>query len=299
MTTLRLKRYTYHATVTRTIELPEYAGSTLRGAFGHHLKRISCMTRQTDCTNCPLWKTCPYPAIFSPPAEHTDTNSLPPSYIIEAPKWGSPTLEAGETLIFKQTLFGAALKHLALIAFTWQQTLADKIARGAAELTNIHLDDGSPILKNDRLTEHDQNTHLPTLPDSDRARLTLHTPMRLQKNKRPLNAEDITAGLLLSHQIRRNQLIERTHHIGLPEHLTQTPVQYDDHAHIGEQNLHWQNWQRYSNRQGQYMKMGGLIGQIQLEGLTHHDQQHLQIGQWLHIGKETVFGLGQYQHSPQ
>ena len=51
---LPLARYRFHWRVSAPIHLPAYAGSMLRGAFGHALRRLACMTRQADCAACPL-----------------------------------------------------------------------------------------------------------------------------------------------------------------------------------------------------------------------------------------------------
>lgn len=50
-------RFTFR--VTMPIHFPEYAGSMIRGAFGNALRRTACMTHQSDCKSCPLYRTCP------------------------------------------------------------------------------------------------------------------------------------------------------------------------------------------------------------------------------------------------
>ena len=57
---LSLGRYRLDWRVTRSIRLPDYAGSMLRGAFGHALRSIGCITREKDCAACPLRRDCPY-----------------------------------------------------------------------------------------------------------------------------------------------------------------------------------------------------------------------------------------------
>lgn len=60
-------RYEFVFGVTTPIRSPEYAGSMIRGAFGRALRKTACMTRQSDCKSCPLYRTCPYTAIFEAP----------------------------------------------------------------------------------------------------------------------------------------------------------------------------------------------------------------------------------------
>ena len=49
LNSLPIVRYQFTFTVTEAIQLPEYAGSTLRGAFGRALRKIACMTKQAEC----------------------------------------------------------------------------------------------------------------------------------------------------------------------------------------------------------------------------------------------------------
>ena len=56
-----LARYRFEFQATRPIRLPDYAGSMLRGAFGHALRKLACMTKQKDCAGCPLFRVAPTP----------------------------------------------------------------------------------------------------------------------------------------------------------------------------------------------------------------------------------------------
>ena len=62
--------------------------------------------------------------------------------------------------------------------------------------------------------------------------------------------------------------------------------------------LRWWDWQRYSARQQTTMNLGGLVGSFELSGDSEIIQKFLpllKIGEWLHVGKGTTFGLGKYQ----
>ena len=64
--TFPLARYRFEWRATRSMRLPDYAGSMLRGAFGHALRKLACMTKQKECDGCSLIASCPYPAVFAP-----------------------------------------------------------------------------------------------------------------------------------------------------------------------------------------------------------------------------------------
>jgi CRISPR-associated endoribonuclease Cas6 len=63
-------------------------------------------------------------------------------------------------------------------------------------------------------------------------------------------------------------------------------------------NLVWKDWERYSQRQDTKMNMGGFLGDITFEGDLYEFMPFLKLGEYLHIGKGTVFGMGKYEIMP-
>lgn len=59
-----------------------------------------------------------------------------------------------------------------------------------------------------------------------------------------------------------------------------------------EQDLHFYDINRYSNRQHTKMQFGGVIGQMRVFGLDERSVKLLQLAQITGVGKSTVFGLG-------
>lgn len=55
-------RYRFGWRITRALRLPDYAGSMLRGAFGHALRKVACLTKQKACDGRPLLGACAYSA---------------------------------------------------------------------------------------------------------------------------------------------------------------------------------------------------------------------------------------------
>jgi hypothetical protein len=86
---LPVARYTFSFRMQDELRLPQFAGSLLRGQFGASLKRIACMTGLPECPGCPLYRTCPYPAIFETPAPPAHAlqrfSQVPNPYVIEPP----------------------------------------------------------------------------------------------------------------------------------------------------------------------------------------------------------------------
>ncbi len=72
-----------------------------------------------------------------------------------------------------------------------------------------------------------------------------------------------------------------------------------DQVEIEATALRWVEWTRYSSRQRTHMQLGGLLGQLRLSGPGVAPLWPLiALGQWLHLGKNTSFGLGRYRVTP-
>jgi len=60
-------------------------------------------------------------------------------------------------------------------------------------------------------------------------------------------------------------------------------------------DLKWFDWERYSARQDTRMKLGGVIGRIAFKGEIGEFMPFIKLGEFLHVGKGTTFGLGKYE----
>jgi CRISPR-associated endoribonuclease Cas6 len=63
---------------------------------------------------------------------------------------------------------------------------------------------------------------------------------------------------------------------------------------IIKSDTHWFDWQRYSTRQEEWMSLGGVTGTVSYEGGLSDFILLLRLGEYVHVGKGTSFGLGKY-----
>jgi hypothetical protein len=302
-------RYRFDCQVVSPIRLPEYAGSTLRGALGHALKKTACMTRQSDCKTCPLYRSCPYPAIFAPPPPETHSlqkfSEIPAPFIVEPPAWGERHYGKDDILSFEFILIGRALAQLPLIVYAWQRALATGIAKGdgTAKLVRVSLIETHAETTIYSQEEGQIKPHTAEVisarsenqqADTQHISLQIETPLRIQHNGHPKHPNELTSRDLLITLLRRIALISEFH-VGQKLEL--------DFQELGEAATHitsdkqltWRDWTRYSNRQKQEMTLGGVMGGWQLKGNLKPFVPILELGQWLHIGKNASFGLGRYR----
>ncbi|SBT04756.1 conserved hypothetical protein [Candidatus Accumulibacter aalborgensis] len=306
-TSFPVARYRFEFQASQAIRLPAYSGSMLRGAFGHALRQLACMTRQKECAGCPLIGSCPYPAVFAPPAPATHRlqkfSQIPAPYVIEPPAWGSRVLAAGETLAFHQVLIGRALHELPLIILAWRRALARGIGAGDGTAELIHVVHCGERTEQEihrpeigTIAEHAQAISLRSddEPAMTNAILCFATPLRLQHNGHALPPEKVHARTLLMALARRASLLAEFHSAGpLVDDFSALSAACGDIRE--EKSLTWLDWTRFSSRQQQKMSLGGVIGTWRLEGQLAPFAALLQLGEWLHVGKEAAFGLGRYR----
>ena len=313
-TSLPLARYRFTAVVQQPLQLPDYAGSLLRGQFGAALRQVACMTRQPTCPGCPLLQTCPYTRIFEAPApgkgQHAlqDFSQIPNPYVMEPPAAGARVLATGEELVFHLVLVGHAIDQLALILFALQRALAQGLTRQRVPADLLRVDwvdaSGAPhaVWSNQHpvLAGHNATLTVPDAPSSagdEGLTLHIHTPLRLQHQGQPLGVAQLTPRALVAALARRIALLMELHAGQSAWGESAKQLSHQAETLRDRRALRWQDWTRYSSRQQQAMTLGGVLGQWTL----HADAATLAtlwpwlwLGQWLHVGKNATMGLGAY-----
>jgi hypothetical protein len=304
-TTVPVARYRFSFRMQDELRLPNYSGSLLRGNFGAALRRTACMTGLPVCAGCPLYRTCPYPAIFETPAPDTHAlqrfSQVPNPYVVEPPPLGTRYVPAGEIFSFALVLVGRALDQLPLIVYALQRAFGSGIGRlrARASLADIALEgpDGAESVwdaESSSLDTHEQKLSLPFLPPIDTVTLRIVTPLRLQSQGHRVPLDRLQPRTLFAALLRRTSLLFELH-AALPglagdaRRLTAAAANL-----IDEHRLQWKDWTRFSSRQDQEMTLGGVIGEWTLSGDLEKLLPWFWLGQWLHVGKNATMGMGRY-----
>ncbi|OFC30730.1 CRISPR system precrRNA processing endoribonuclease RAMP protein Cas6 [Acidithiobacillus caldus] len=228
--------------------------------------------------------------------------SAPHPLVIEAP-WGGRGLTPGETFTFSMVVMGKAQHALPLIVLAWARACADGLGgnRARAELVGYRSEESASWQSPAAATGYTAaSVHLPERP-SGPLLLRFTTPFRARKDGILCSAKELRFREFIAHLQRRWGLLQAFHGAGERwEWDYDGALRQADRMVWESLDAHWVDWTRYSSRQKQSMKLGGVLGtyRIPAEAVTAF-WPLLYLGQWTHVGKNASFGLGQYTLSPE
>lgn len=293
--------------------LPPFQGSMLRGAFGHALRRTVCaMGPDQPCVSCPLRHACPYTRLFEPYVEgepppflHGIDQAVRP-YVFE-PRGEGGRLRPGDPLRFDLLLFGQAvdLQAYAFLAVERMARAGLGSRRSRFQLVRVEAPapDGN-VLELFVAGSPPAVTPAPAMTPGEpvfqggAAVVDLVTPLRVKVRDRLTDRPSFRD--LAFNMLRR--ILELAHF-----HVPGVAVDWSFHAYlegadqvrVTSADLRWHDWERWSQRQQTAMKLGGIVGQLVLEGDQLASFLPLLGGaEVVHVGKGATFGLGRIEVKP-
>jgi hypothetical protein len=303
---LAFARYRVTFEAVEPLILPEYLGSTLRGAFGHAFRRLCCLARPGE--ECPAPESCPYHLVFEtappPDAEALRTHEeIPRPFVIAPPPASAERYPIGSAVAFDLTLIGRAREYLPHFVVTLREV--DRIGRGRRRVALRRLDAVHPLTgARETVYTADESIVRPreaSLSLADCAALVCpEGPVRVTFTTQTRLKQDGTFARQPGFQLLFRRLLGRLS--ALARFHDKSPLDVDFRGLIeaaGAVRLihaetRWTRWARYSNRQHQRMEWEGLIGTAVYEGDLAPFWPYLVFGQWTHVGSSTTFGLGRY-----
>lgn len=304
-----LRRYRFEFQAIEPIELPPYSGSSWRGLLGYGLRRTVCVTRQQSCDSCLLRGSCAYSVLFESPSPGSHmqarTNAVPHPFVISPPVQEPRSIAAGASLRLGVTLVGRGLATLPYLIRGFELAGEQGIGKGHGRfaLSGVRLErvPGSDDWRLLYRAGEDRLQDVQPEPGSagtaeNRVWISLRTPLRIKREGRLIGPGEFTAQQMLQQLRWRIDALARLYG------EQKEPVDWSafdtaaQHVSLAEKRLIWRDWTRYSSRQKELMQMGGLMGDLRLEGEGLAALwPYLWIGQWLHLGKATSMGLGCYR----
>jgi hypothetical protein len=306
-----VSRYRITFKAIEQLDLPEYLGSTLRGAFGRAFRMLACPSRFDE--PCPIPSQCPYHLIFesSPPpdSEVLRTHEEIPRPFVIAPesieaRGARRVYDAGGELSFGLTLIGRAQEFFPYFVVAFREM--ERLGRGchAIALERIEALDANNIAARMVYNAGDnlvRGTATPlTFADCGREpcprgsiAIEFTTQTRLKHQGQFVRTPEFQ--ILFRRLLGRLSSLARFH-CGLPLEVDfKRLIDCACEIHLVRNDTRWVTWSRYSSRQERKMQWEGLVGSATYEGKLVPFWPYLVFGQHLHVGHGATFGLGRYR----
>lgn len=300
---LAIGRYRARFEADQPVRMSEFPGSAWRGALGHAMKRTVCMTRLPRCRECALYHSCAFPYFYDTPPPPAATKmrryeTAPHPFVLRPG-------EDGETeYVLDFTLIGQANRQLAL--FIHALTRAAEGRKGVAgnylRLLVVEQE-AAPLGSGAWHLIHRPGEALQALPPAQpeappvpaACHVSILSPLRVKRNGRHVGPGDFRFADLFGHLLRRVSMLTAFH--------TDTPLETDFRGLMAlarqveaHTELVWEDKPRYSRIQQAAMKLGGVVGSMDLSGVDLTPfWPYLWLGQWLHAGSGATMGLGCYR----
>lgn len=236
----------------------------------------------------------------------------PHPFVIEPPPEAATIYEPGTSFTFNLVLIGKGIDYFSYFIYAFEELgrLGLWRDRARCSLTEVCGESASPgeetwqtiyrgdqkVLTNGFLVRtgrdlFDDHAHVHDQPRE----VTLHllTPMRLRFDETLVNHLDFH--VLIRNLLRRLSALSYFHCGRQLDLDFKGLIARAQEVKVEKAELRWVDWTRYSNRQKRKIQMGGLIGQVTYTGPLAEILPFLRLGELVHLGKGTVFGLGQYQ----
>lgn len=307
-----VERFRFTLEAIEPLELPAYEGSALRGLLGHGLRQTVCVTRAKTCDGCLLLKSCPYPVVFESPALLASppqrSSHLPHPFVLELDPTKPRRHEPGSRFAFTLVLIGEARRALPYLIHAVDRAGERGLGRRHARFTLVSVEQETALGSNAwRPAFQPDGGSLDLLPPRKASpapapplvEMRFVTPVRLKRRGDLVTPDQFTLPdflRALRDRIWDLQVLYGSGWSGTPRRWIG-----DDRLAVDALalDLGWQDWTRYSSRQDALMQLGGLVGRAWVDGAAvSHLWRLLWLGQWVHVGKATSMGLGEYRLAP-
>lgn len=311
---VRIAKYRFILRPLEFIKLSSYAGSSLRKDFMPVFKQVTCLEPNDECKSCKVGIDCPYfvtmeSGIGVPDPDFKRYQTPPKPFIFEPPLKRKTFYSHNEELYFDLILIGKALEYFPYFAASLRRLGELGIGRnqGRYSLQKILAFDflkdevaGEFVFNSkDQAFDKDISVSISSLYEKfeketdsiESATISIVTPLRMKR----LGTENWH---LHFRALTRNILTRLAN-------LAFAYCDYEEFLHFPEliyhagavrtvkENFTWEDWRHPIMRNtNPSLRLGGFLGDISYEGNITELWPVLRLGEIIHIGKNTSFGLG-------
>jgi hypothetical protein len=290
------------------IYFPPYkSGNIVRGAFGSIFRKLVCIPSCRDAKICDVRTTCPYARVFEPQAARGEGPSgladWPRPFVFRASHLDGSTVRQGEAFHFDVHIFDVRDPGIEYFVLAFAQLAREGLGpgRACADLAAVdQLDLSGATVARVFDGERFQMRELaaPIAVDIreapgrvDRVRVRFVTPTELKSEHQV--AERPEFGILFGRLRNRISTLRTFYDSG--------PLEIDFRG-MGERaaavrmvkcDLTRMEVDRLSSRSGQRHPLGGFVGEVEYFGELAEFVGYLQLGKWVGVGRQTVWGKGE------
>jgi hypothetical protein len=282
------------------IYLSKFIISTIRGGFGYSFKKISCINKLKKCNECKFIKDCVYIRIFEPKIFNEERiKEIPRPFVFEYPPETKNVYEENEILKFNFIIFGNAIDFFPYFFLSFlnlgNEGLGSTREKFIIERINQIYPFEMNIFKNSegniKLPER-KEIELVEGKDIETLKIKFITPLKIKYEGKLVSYPEFH--IFIRAILRRISLLLK-YWCGFDGKIEfDEIIEKAKEVKISECKLKWFDYERYSTRQKERIKHGGIKGEIEYKGDIKEFMPLIEIGSHIHIGKNTSFGLGKY-----
>ncbi|MBN2717697.1 MAG: CRISPR system precrRNA processing endoribonuclease RAMP protein Cas6 [Deltaproteobacteria bacterium] len=293
-------------------QLPRFLGSTLRGSLGWGLKRVTCALKNEACATCILNKRCAYALLFETPPKDSGgaldgQQRIPHPLILELPNDNPGVWKAGTPLVFHLIIIGSAIDHfLHLVAALYELCDGglgkDRVPFELGRIDEVVNANGTVVPlwsghERKQINTPGSRTYSSFVPQTNPANgVTIHfkSVTRLISNgafEVPIRPVTLVKNILLRSDALQSVYCATPINVNVPE-----AIALAEQIEVANDAQHASTIRRWSNRQKKHVTLHGAKGKSEWKGeAVRHLWPLLRLGEIIHVGKATIFGLGKYE----
>jgi len=298
---LEVKRLVLHLAFEDRVPSMRFVGNTLRGGFGYALKKVSCAFRKRQCEDCLAHGQCVFSYVFDTVPDSRGEfmsryNRAPHPFVF----FCNGCTAQEKLLRVELTLIGKAIAFLPYFVLAMQelgkQGLGRKRERFVLDMVE-ELDSGRILLEGpEGVLERPVAAEIfpvrVSKEPAERLKFNLLSPLRLKYDGKILREPNFRA--VAGSLMRSISSLCYFHGEGKPELDYRALAEMAETPCIIEDNTRWVEFDRFSTRQEEWMKLGGIKGDFTVEGELGPYLNLLRLGEAVGLGKACTFGFGRY-----
>jgi len=304
VTYLPVAKYKFVLQLKQDTIFPDFKGGVFRSGFSSALKKISCLRKKESCETCSQKSKCVYSLLFEAKINNKEYRVLgfaepPRPFVLEPSLDEKKVYQAGDNFEIYILIFGNSIQFLPYLVLTFTELGKKGVGQTKAkyDLLSVETIDGKPIYDAHTQTFYNYDSTIKlsfdNIKEINEVKIKFLTPTRIKTIGE--STKDVTFQTIIKSLLRRFS--------GLLLFYTDKKLECNFDEIINEagkisikfSDLKWAEIEKYLMLQNTVVKLRGIVGEVVYEGELTKFYPLLKIGEYIHIGRNTTFGLGKYE----